>query len=45
LQKATQQLAGGDLTTRVGSVLEKRGDEFADLGLGYFFGQRTWHSW
>ncbi len=32
LQKATQQLAGGDLTTRVGSVLEKRGDEFADLG-------------
>ena len=32
LQKATQQLAGGDLTTRVGSVLEKRGDEFSDLG-------------
>ena len=32
LQKATQQLAKGDLTTRVGSVLEKRGDEFADLG-------------
>ncbi len=32
LQKATQQLAGGDFTTRVGSVLEKRGDEFADLG-------------
>ncbi len=32
LQEATQQLAGGDLTTRVGSVLEKRGDEFADLG-------------
>ena len=32
LQKATQQLAGGDLTTRVGSILEKRGDEFADLG-------------
>ncbi len=32
LQKATQQLAEGDLTARVGSVLEKRGDEFADLG-------------
>ena len=32
LQKATQQLAGGDLTTRVGSLLEKRGDEFANLG-------------
>ena len=32
LQKATQQLAKGDLTARVGSVLEKRGDEFGDLG-------------
>ena len=32
LQKATQQLAAGDLTARVGSLLEKRGDEFADLG-------------
>ena len=32
LQKATQQLAGGDLTARVGSVLAKRGDEFSDLG-------------
>ena len=32
LQKATQQLAGGDLTTRVGSVLEKRGDEFSRPG-------------
>ncbi|MCZ6767668.1 MAG: ATP-binding protein [Acidobacteria bacterium] len=32
LQKATQQLAGGDLTARVGPALEKRGDEFADLG-------------
>ena len=32
LQKATQQLAGGDLSARVGPALEKRGDEFADLG-------------
>ena len=32
LQRATRQLAGGELTVRVGPSLERRGDEFADLG-------------
>ena len=32
LQKATQMLAAGNLKTRVGRVVEKRSDEFGDLG-------------
>ena len=31
LQRASRELAGGDLGTRVGPVLEKRADEFSDL--------------
>ncbi len=31
LRKASRELAGGDLSARVGPVLEKRADEFADL--------------
>lgn len=32
LRKATRRFAGGALTTRVGSILERRKDEIADLG-------------
>ncbi len=31
LRKASTELAGGDLSTRVGPLLEKRADEFSDL--------------
>ena len=31
LQRAVRQLSGGDLSTRMGQVLEPRGDEFSDL--------------